>query len=103
MDECIAIQDEVDLVQGEIKPLQLRKRELMKRKKQILSDVCSELETVVGYKGYQFGNIQNTVTKYTKQNIIEHLDDQNHEAYVSKYTEIESKPIFSRMKRPRLS
>ena len=101
MDECISLQDEIDVIQSQLKPLQVRKRELSKRKKQILEDVCGELETVVGYKNYQFGNMEERKTKYTKQNIIEHLDPQTHDSFVNKYTEVEQKTIFSRIKRQR--
>jgi len=98
MDEIISLEDELTLLLQQLKPLLARKKDLVQRKKQLLLDVTAELDEVVTYKNYQFGLVAGTVTKYNKNNIIEHLNNQQHDEYVRKYSTLTSKPLFAQVK-----
>ena len=98
MDEIIGIEDQMKQIQEEMKPLLLRKKELNKMKQQYLADIGEELSQTVIYKNHQFGVITQTKVAYNKKNIIDHLNDSQHEEFVSNYTTVQRKPLFHRLK-----
>jgi len=99
MDEVLQLNDEEVVINEKIKPLTTQRKTIRERKKQLLADLAEEIgDAILEYRGYMFGTTNKQKTKYDKDRVSEFLLDK-HSEYIKRYTEMETKPVFAKLRK----